>query len=331
MKTPQYVRRSARMMGRAIDRGGVAVAGVALLANLSCHSVQAVSDVRSLYLHRGSAKKSVPMYSLELQGELIVRRTGRPSANGIAVIFGVEAYRSAPPAAFARNDAVAFKEYAVKVFGIPDDRNHALLRLDEEVTKGEMEKVLLENGWLSRRTGPESNVVVYFAGHGVPDPSSSLPCLLPVDGDPNYPTLTGLPFGKVLDALSRLEARSITVFIDACFSGGTRDSTTLFAHARPMGPAVNLPIPRSERLTVFAAAMGNQTSVGFPEKRHGLFTFYTLLGVGGEADANEDDAITVAELGTYIGTQVKRVAGLLDKEQTPTMTGGVPGRVLVQY
>ena len=76
---------------------------------------------------------------------------------------------------------------------------------------------------------------------------------------------------------------------------------------------------------------GDQISSGYPEKKHGLFTYFLLNGLRGNADQNGDRAITVSELEEYLVNTVKTAAGLLDREQTPQVTGWDKARVLVRY
>jgi len=120
----------------------------------------------------------------------IVRAPAR--SNAVAVVLGVERYERAPAVEFARHDAVVFREYAQRVFGIGDDASRLHFRTDDEVTTGEMRRLFGEGGWLSKHVTPESDVIVYWAGHGQTDPRTKEAYLLPNDADPNYPALTGL-------------------------------------------------------------------------------------------------------------------------------------------
>jgi len=249
----------------------------------------------------------------------------------IAIIFGVESYRNVMAVPFARRDATIFKEYAKNVFGITDDKNHLYFETDDEVTKGEFDKVFSEDGWLAKRVDLQTDVVIYYAGHGAPEIKGKMPYLIPSDGDPNYPSQTGFSLNDLYDKLEQLDCRSITVFLDACFSGGTRENKSLFADARPVFVQINHPALRSDKITVFAAASDNQISSGYPEMKHGLFTYFLLKGLKGNADINSDGVVTVQELGDYITTNVKKTAGLLDREQTPQVFARDKSRVLVKY
>jgi hypothetical protein len=56
----------------------------------------------------------------------------------------------------------------------------------------------------------------------------------------------------------------------------------------------------AENVTLFSAASGTEISSAWPEKQHGLFTYWMLKGLQGKADANRDQSLTVQELSDYI-------------------------------
>ena len=87
----------------------------------------------------------------------------------------------------------------------------------------------------------------------------------------------------------------------------------------------------SENMIVFAAASGSQISSSYPEKKHGLFTYFLLKALRGDADEDGDGVVTVEEAEAYIVENVGRTAGQLDREQTPQVLGLRKNRSLVRY
>ena len=67
----------------------------------------------------------------------------------------------------------------------------------------------------------------------------------------------------------------------------------------------------------------------WPEKKHGLFTYFLMNGMKGEVDTNGDKKLTVGERGDYIHENVSDMAGMLDREQTPGLETLDKNRVLV--
>ena len=124
-------------------------------------------------------------------------------------------------------------------------------------------------------------------------------------------------------------AKSVTVFLDACFTGQTRNSEMLIANARPI---VIRPIAAEipPNVTVISAASGSQISGSLEEKEHGLFTYYLLKGLGGDADSNKDKSININELKLFVSSKVKEQAALDGREQTPEIQGSAD-KVLVRF
>ncbi len=238
--------------------------------------------------------------------------------DGLCVIFGIEEYKykNAPPVSFATRDAAIFYEYAKKVFGISE--GNIYYRINEDATKGEFDKVFGEKGWLKRKANPNSQIIVYFAGHGCPDVKKGEAYLIPYDIDPNYAE-SGVRLKEILDTLANIPAKSVVVFIDACFSGMTREGEWIFAGARPLISVEIRDIP--EKVSLLTASSGSEISSAYPEMKHGLFTYYLLKGLGGSADLSGDKVIYLRELADYVKSNVSSKAKEMEKEQTPQFSG----------
>ena len=63
---------------------------------------------------------------------------------------------------------------------------------------------------------------------------------------------------------------------------------------------------------------------------NGLFTYYVLKGLGGDADDNQDKKLTIGELGKYVQVKVKEQAAIEGREQIPELQGDTE-KVLVQW
>ena len=64
----------------------------------------------------------------------------------------------------------------------------------------------------------QSEVFVFYSGHGVPGEAGS-GFLLPVDGDPGKAQLTGYGIETLVGNLNKLKARTVNLALDTCFSG----------------------------------------------------------------------------------------------------------------
>ena len=253
-------------------------------------------------------------------------KTKMNNPNGIAVVIGIENYQYVPDATYAYNDAEVFREYLSETLGFKKQK--IKIATNSKATQAELNKLLSSNGWLSRNVVKDkSDIVVYFSGHGIANPKDQSTGLLPFDVDPNYSV--GLPLKKLYSDLSKLGARSITIFLDACFTGQSRDAKMLIADARPI---IILPkknqIP--ENINILSAASNSQISGAIREKEHGLFTYYLLRGLSGDADLNKDSAIKLKELSNYVSMNVKEQAALNGREQIPQLKS-IKDKLLVKF
>jgi hypothetical protein len=279
---------------------------------------------------RADSAPAVPASLLD-EVERDIPRAAQANPDAIAVVIGVERYATLPPARFAARDAQLFRRYAASAFGVPDDRNHLYVRTDADATGNEFRKLFGDDGWLARRVQPTTDLYVFFSGHGAPDLKTRTPYLLPSDADAAYPRETGVALNALYQQLAKLDVRSVTVFLDACFTGATRSSGTLFSGARPIVISVEQPALLRDNFAVIAAAGSDQIASEYPAKRHGLFTYFAMLGLRGAADADADGAVTVGELERYLGGHVPGVAAQLDREQKPVVIARNKDRAIVRF
>ena len=118
------------------------------------------------------------------------------------------------------------------------------------------------------------------------------------------------------------------MFIDSCYSGQSRTGETLLASARPIRIVAKEASSFPPNFTVISASALDQISSSSPELKHGIFSYYLMRGMEGEADANGDKQITVGEMQVYLSEQVTRQAMSMNRTQQPQVVGD-QSRVLV--
>jgi len=258
--------------------------------------------------------------------ENIPRGSARPNAYG--VILGIQNYRSIQAVPYAERDANIMREYFINTLGIPE--GNILRSINEQVTKSDLEGLFGTGGRLARRIGnSRPEIFVYFSGHGAPSISEQKAYLVPWEAEINNIENSCYPLSRLYENLNNLPHSSLTVMLDACFSGSTRDSGTLFSDVRLPRLHVEL-TPPEQSINLFSAARGNQVSWVHEEKKHGLFSYYLMKGMQGEADANRDRQITVGELKNYLEREVPGAAGRMEREQNPQIASPDLNRVLIQ-
>lgn len=245
------------------------------------------------------------------------------------MIFGIENYKNVSPVRFAGRDAEFIKEYFIQVLGIPSENIY--FKTNDGASLSEFNTVFNARGWLERNANrPDNEIFIFYSGHGVPDANGRQAYLLPYDGNPNYPANSGYDMQQLYSNLGRLNVKQITLFLDSCFSGANRDNEIILADAKALFISPELPAV-APKVAVFSAAGGSQVSSAYADQQHGLFSYYLMKGLRGEADANGDKKITQQELNSYLAGNVSTTARRLGREQDPQLQSGDPQRVLVEW
>jgi hypothetical protein len=222
------------------------------------------------------------------------------------VIIANENYQKEVKVQYAANDGKVFKQYCEKTLGIPSKNIH----FAQDASFGNMRSEIKWISDVASAYAGQAKIIFYYAGHGMPNEADKSAYLLPVDGfSSDYETAI-----KLDDLYSRLTAnpaQSITVFLDACFSGSARDDGML-ANAR--GVKIK---PKTDSIKgntiVFSAATGDETAYPYKEKQHGLFTYFLLKKIQ-ETKGNVD----YKALSSYITENVKQHSIVVNqKSQTP--------------
>lgn len=171
-----------------------------------------------------------------------------------------------------------------------------------------------------------SEVFIYYSGHGAPSLADGKGYLLPIDANPNRVELNGYSLETLYANLARLNAKRITVVIDACFSGGAHSGTIVrnassISLKRVAGPEIN-----SDRMVLLTAAGAGEVASWDTEAGNSLFTRLFIKGINGEADrsggGDHDGRVTLSELKSYLVNEVGYFARrTYSREQHPEVYG----------
>ena len=241
-----------------------------------------------------------------------------------AVVVGISRYQDerVPSLNYAAKDAETFHQWLVSPAGGFPEANVKLL-LDEDATLTNIKEALFD--WL-KQTIDEDLVTIYFAGHGSPE-SPDFPdnlFLLPHDTDYDRIATTAFPMWDVETALKRfVRAKRVVVIADACHSGGVGkdyDVARRGITVNPISRGLQSLSEASAGVAVISAARENQFSQEGEQwgGGHGVFTFFLLKGLTGDADANSDDRVSLGELIPFLSENVRRATR---NGQSPTIAG----------
>ena len=225
-----------------------------------------------------------------------------------AVVIANEKYQMEKAVQYAKNDGRVFAEYCRKTLGLPEKNIHY-------VTDATLNNLKYELKWLQnvmKVYRGEAKVIFYYAGHGIPDEQNKNGYLLPIDGYGSDVT-TGYALDDLFKTLGNMPSKSVTIFLDACFSGAKRDGDML-ASTRGVAIKVKQNAPQGN-MVVFSAAQGDETAYPYNEFEHGLFTYYLLK----KLQETKGD-VTLGELGDYIKTKVEQQSIVVNgKLQSPSI------------
>jgi hypothetical protein len=277
-------------------------------------------DSKMLFLERENIQQNLGQTFTSLNPSSTQVKT---NDNAVALIIGVSDYkRTSAKAIYADKDARTFYDYALLKLGISEENIKELINENADET----EMLLAAQTWLTRSVKQDqTDVYVFFAGHGLASDDGEQMYLLPYDGSPELLDRTAILRDELFSDIARANPRSVTVFLDTCYSGSTRGSEMLIA-ARPiLLKSKESAVP--EGFTVFTAAAGDETAKPLEEAKHGMFSYFLMKGMEGDADTNGDKQITAGELHAYVKSNVVQQSS---GTQTPELQGDAD-RVLVKF
>jgi hypothetical protein len=246
-------------------------------------------------------------------------------SNDLAVVVGIEKYSNdLPDAEFAEHDARAVKNHLLAL-GYPE-RNIKFLTGQRATLSGLASYI---EDWLPRNVKDDSRVFFYFSGHGAPDPDSGQAYLVPWDGNPNFLDKSAYPLKRLYSNLNALKARQVIVALDSCFSGAGGRSV-MAKGTRPLVNKIDIDVASGGKLILFAASAAKETSSILEDQGHGIFTYYFLKGLGGEAK-DGSGVISARGLYDYLKPKVQDAASRQNRDQTPVLEGAGQDSELVRF
>jgi uncharacterized caspase-like protein len=245
-----------------------------------------------------------------------------------AVVIGVSEYSDSriPSLRYASNDANSFYKWLISPNGGGYSLSRVKLLINKDATGRNIKEALFD--WLAQAL-EEDLVTIYFAGHGTPQSPDKVHnlFLLPYDAQYNKISATGFPMWDIETALKRfIKAKKVVVIADACHAGGVGNSFDIARRANrgigvnPINSGIQNLSRIGDGICVISASDDKQLS---QESKnwgggHGVFTYFLLEGLQGNADYNKDTNVTLGELVPYLSEQVRRATR---SAQSPMVAG----------
>ena len=234
--------------------------------------------------------------------------------NRYALIIGNEDYKSYQTTLsyeqnvdYAVNDATVFKNYALNTLGVKEENMFFLTN----ATSGQMSQEIERVSKIVSKIGKDAELIVYYAGHGYPDEINKVPYLIPVDISASNLD-RAIKLDDFYTSLSSTNASRVTVFLDACFTGGGRSMGLYASRGIKVRPKTGV---LKGNLVVFSASSSDQSSLPYHEEKHGMFTYHLLK----KLQETKGD-IDLGELSEYLEDEVSLQSLKVNKaDQEPTV------------
>lgn len=227
-----------------------------------------------------------------------------------AVVIGVAHYKFAGSGmqnlAYADTDAAAFRDFLLLAHGGNVRAANVRLLLNEDATLDNVKEALTR---FLAQVQPEDTVVLYLNLHGGYDPADpQSKYLLTYDSDPRDMANSALAVADLPNLLSNyVKTKHIVTFADSCHSLRIGEASP--TNVKPAN-LVNQYLVRASEISGLAALeasdIGEISGEGHKWEDHGVFTYYLLKGLSGEADLNHDGTVSARELFSYVQQQVSK-------------------------
>lgn len=278
---------------------------------------QTITSNKIIINEQKEQREDISIATLTSDVDRNIPRNPEVNDKTFAVIIANENYTLLPAVPYALNDGSIFSEYCHLTLGIPRKNIHF-------VKDATLNNMRAEIDWIQQIACAyegKARVIVYYAGHGIPDEKTRTSYLLPVDSYGSN-VLTGYNLSDLYAALSKYPTFSTIILLDACFSGAQRNGEMLVS-ARSVAIRSKVETPNGN-LVVLSAAAGDETAYPYQEKKHGMFTYFLLKKL---QETNGDAHL--GEIAEYVKEQVQKCSLVENlKGQTPTI---ISSRKIMTY
>ena len=188
-----------------------------------------------------------------------------------------------------------------------------------QMIRGSLQKIVSQSQ-------SQDSILLYFSGHGILEPNTQQAVLCLADTRKDDLLGTGLGMEDLLQILGSIPANQQVLCLDTCHSGDMRLLGKNSGSARDGNIAENLANPTTQMMDLlrqrapqskgFCALLScdqGQKSWEFPELGHGVFTYYLMRGLLGEA-ADSHGIIEADGLYKYVYHQTLQYIDKLNQQ-----------------
>lgn len=256
-----------------------------------------------------------------------IRRGSTREPKNWALLVGVTNYKKLPRLRFCARDMTKLGNVLTETGGYEKGNVRIVADVASDPTTQVAGRQAIQQAWKSllAEVGENDTVLFAFSGHGMQDNGKGF--LMSADADPKRLEETAVAMSWVYEQLDQCPARSKVVLVDACHSGATKGAR--LNHHKLVG---------GQGVYGLFSCEENQESWEDPNVQHGVFTYYLIAALRGEADllqnnGNGDKQVSADEVFHFVRTHVPRhVKTHFKAEQKPfRRVSGTGLQVLSRY
>lgn len=290
-------------------------------------------DIQAVDVNGNTSKRTLSIarksegVNIITQGDLENARRGKR----FALLIGISRYDSSEivPLRYTLKDVQALYRVLTDPHAGGFAPENVKLLTDESSEKPTAANIGLGINWLrAMARQPEDLVFIYFSGHGYSDDNGSF--LLTRDANPETLLTTCINVSIFNKMISQIPARKKIIILDACHSGGMSIAARGASGkmSREMYQALH---DKSEGEIRFLSCRENEQSYEADEPgiQQGIFSYYLVKGLKGEADADKNGFVLFSELENYVQQQVGQWAALRGRTQTPVSEKKATGIIIM--
>jgi Caspase domain/PEGA domain len=232
--------------------------------------------------------------------------------NKYALIIGINDYKDnkISKLKYATNDAKAISQLLMNKLGF--DPKNVILLLDSMATRANILDTLQKRFINDENIEENSQLLIYFAGHGSTSKSGNKGFLLNYDAKEGSELSTAISMDDIGRIASECRSKHLLFLVDACYGG--------FANPRSGSGAFIKNVWNQKAREVITAGNSEEKVIESSTWQHSAFTKVLLDGVEkGEADVNHDNIISSSELHVYLEQRIAYYAAQKGGKQTPQL------------
>ena len=247
--------------------------------------------------------------------------TGSRTGTNWAVVIGVNSYLdpNIPDLRYCVPDASLVAKTLADKCGYEEKR---ILLITDDEEKGHLRPLGINlrkqlPAWL-KRAEENDTILMFFSGHGFLDDRGQ-GFLAPTDCDKENLGLSSLRTDDLRDMLVQCKATRKVLILDCCHAGSLKSAETTGSSGEELGRVFR----NASGLFTLASCRASEQSHEWREKGQGLFTYFLVKGLQGEADFDRNNVVDADELYRFAYDEVSTAAQReLGGVQTPVRNIG---------